>query len=150
MFSTNSITQGEQVSILWQYLLDKGAIIHFAHRTFKWTNEAKGKAAVYCVIIGFATFDTKNKRLFDYETPISKPQEIPVKNINPYLIDYDDLIITSRRTPISDVADLIFGSKPVEDGNLILSNEEKIEFVKKEPKAEKFIRRFIGAKRIYQ
>ena len=81
--STNSITQGEQVGILWQYLIDKGVKIHFAHRTFKWTNEAAGKAAVYCVIIGFALFDVKQKRLFDYETPACVPHEITVKNISP-------------------------------------------------------------------
>ena len=65
--STNSITQGEQVGVLWQYLLDKGAKIHFAHRTFKWNNEASGNAQVHVVIVGFALFDIKQKRLFDYE-----------------------------------------------------------------------------------
>ncbi len=143
--STNSITQGEQVSILWQYLLDKDVKIHFAHRTFKWTNEAKGKAAVYCVIIGFALFDTRNKRLFDYETPTAKPQEIEVKNINPYLIDYEDLIITKRSKPISDVPNIVFGNMPNDGGGLILSDEDLREFLKIEPKAEKFVKPFLGA-----
>lgn len=144
--STNSITQGEQVSVLWQYLLDNDAKIHFAHRTFKWTNEARGKAAVYCVIIGFATFDIKDKRLFDYETPTSKPQEIPVKNINPYLIDYDDLIISRRQNPISDIPEMNFGNMPLDGGNLIISTfEEKQELLEKYPNLLKYIKCFTGA-----
>lgn len=71
--STNSITQGEQVGVLWSYLLKQNIKIHFAHRTFKWSNEAKGQAAVYCVIIGFSNFDSSEKFIFDYETPKSEP-----------------------------------------------------------------------------
>ncbi|MGI8543698.1 MAG: class I SAM-dependent DNA methyltransferase [Aridibacter sp.] len=145
--STNSITQGEQVSVLWQYLLDNGVKIHFAHRTFKWTNEARGKAAVYCVIVGFAVFDTKEKRLFDYETPISEAQEIQVKNINPYLIDYDDLIISRRQNPLSNVSEMNFGNMALDGGNLIISSlEEKEEIIGKNPQSEKFIKKLIGAR----
>ena len=69
--STNSITQGEQVGVLWPDIFKRGVKIHFAHRTFQWSSEARGKAAVHCVIIGFALHDTAEKRIFDYETPQS-------------------------------------------------------------------------------
>lgn len=143
--STNSIMQGEQVGILWSYLLSQGVRIHFAHRTFKWNNEARGNATVQCVIIGFAVFDTSKKRLFDYETPASEPHEIQVKNINPYLIDYADLIIPTRRTPLCEVPNMIYGNKPVDSGNLFFTSLEKAEFIAREPRAEKFIRRIYGA-----
>ena len=144
--STNSITQGEQVGVLWQYLLDKGAKIHFAHRTFKWTNEAKGKAAVYCVVIGFALFDAKQKRLFDYETPVSEPHEIKVENINPYLVDSADLIVPRRQRPLSDIPEMNFGNMPLDGGNLIISSiEEKQELLKGNNSLDKFIKRLIGA-----
>jgi hypothetical protein len=79
--STNSITQGEQVGILWPDLLRRRVKIHFAHRTFQWSSEASGKAAVHCVIIGFALKDSSNKLIFDYENPKSEPHEIKAKNI---------------------------------------------------------------------
>lgn len=144
--STNSITQGEQVGILWEYLLSKGIKIHFAHRTFKWSNEAKGNAAVYCVIIGFGNFDIEKKYIYDYPDIKGEPVEIEAKNINPYLINQKDIIILSRNKPICNVPEIIFGSKPVDDGQLIFSDEEKIEFIKKEPEAEKFIKLLISAK----
>jgi very-short-patch-repair endonuclease len=300
--STNSITQGEQVGILWGYLLSKGVKISFAHRTFKWMNEARGKAAVFCVIIGFklkpspptpllkdegsntrstllsfrnneilkalkpyakemkkdATpsenelwqairnqklgvkfrrqhvieqfivdfycfelnlvievdgeiheeqkeYDqlrteclescglqvirfrneevlnniykvlseiqeiinkTKgnqvllpssfrrgaggeglesSSRLYEYETVTSVPQEISVENINPYLIDCDDLIIQSRSQPICDVPIIINGSIPADGGNLLLSEDERASCVEKEPKTRNWIRRYMGA-----
>lgn len=143
--STNSITQGEQAGILWQYLLDKGAKIHFAHRTFKWSNEAKGNAAVFCVVVGFALFDSKQKRLFDYETPKSESHEIEAKNINPYLIDALDTVIANRTTPINNVPTIRFGNQPIDGGNFILSDEERQEIISKKPLANKFIREFIGS-----
>lgn len=147
LVSTNSITQGEQVGILWQELFTRyGIKIHFAHRTFKWSNEAKRNAAVFCVIIGFAAYDTKNKRLFEYETPISEPHEILVNNINAYLVNSSDILISNRNKPISNIPTMMYGSKPTDDGNFILSDEEKIEFLVSEPKAEKFIKPYIGAK----
>lgn len=144
--STNSVTQGEQVSILWGFLLGKGIKIHFAHRTFKWNNEARGKAAVHCVIIGFADYDTNKKRLFDYNTPQSDSHEIECGNINPYLIDTLDLVIPTRRAPLCDVPEMIYGNKPVDDGNLFLNGaNERAEFLAKEPRAEKFVRRILGS-----
>lgn len=98
--STNSITQGEQVGVLWPDLLRRGVKIHFAHRTFQWSSEASGKAAVHCVIIGFALHDATDKRIFDYETLQSEPHEIKAKNINPYLVDAPDLVVSRRSTPL--------------------------------------------------
>lgn len=144
--STNSITQGEQVAVLWQFLLSKGIKISFAHRTFKWSNEARGKAQVFCVIIGFScNVQNEIKRLFDYETPQSEAQEILVKNINPYLVDALDIVIPSRNKPLCNVPEMIYGSKPVDDGNFFLTDEEKEELLRKEPKSEKFIQRVISA-----
>jgi hypothetical protein len=143
--STNSITQGEQVGVLWQYLLERGIKIHFAHRTFKWSNEARGNAQVYCVIIGFGAFDVPNKRLFDYEKVTAEPHEIAVKNINPYLIDFEDYVISSRSKSICDVPEIVFGNMPNDGGNLLLNEEERLKLLAKEPNAENFIRKFLGA-----
>lgn len=145
--STNSITQGEQVGILWNELMGKYSIkIHFAHRTFKWTNEAPGRAAVHCVIIGFGPYSPKRPRLWDYdETGESK--EIEVKNINPYLVDAPNIIILSRRKPISKVPEARFGSMPNDRGFLLFDDaKSKDEFIAKEPGAKKYIRHLIAAK----
>lgn len=143
--STNSITQGEQVGMLWRHLLDRGVRINFAHRTFKWDGEASGSAAVYCVIIDFALFDVTPKRLFDYRTPTSEPHELEVKTINPYLVDGANLIIPTRRTPLSAVPRILYGSKPTDEGHLLLSDEELSELLAEEPEAEKFVAPFISA-----
>ncbi|GBF54753.1 hypothetical protein N0824_02621 [Microcystis sp. 0824] len=146
LVSTNSISQGEQVGVLWQELYQKYKIkIYFAHRTFSWSNEAKGKAAVHCVIIGFGLEDIDNKRIFDYADIKGEPTERKVKNINPYLVEGSDLVILSRRKTISSVPDINFGSMPNDGGHLILSQSEKEELVKNEPDAEKWIRRYTGA-----
>jgi len=144
--STNSITQGEQVGVLWNYLLKQNIKIHFAHRTFKWSNEARGQAAVYCVIIGFSNYDVSEKFIYDYETPKSEPHLIKAKNINPYLIDTQDLIIENRNEPISHVPSISFGSMPNDDGNFLFTDEEKEEFLKREPKAKKYVKPLISAK----
>lgn len=144
--STNSIVQGEQTSILWGQMLNKYQIkIHFAHRTFKWSNEAKGNAAVYCVIIGFANYDTNNKSLFEYEDIKGEAHEIKAKNINPYLVDAKDIFIGKRRKPICNVPDISFGSMPNDGGNFLFTDEDKNEFIKQEPKSEKFFRPLISA-----
>lgn len=123
--STNSIVQGEQTSILWTHMLYKyGIKIHFAHKTFKWSNEAKGNAAVYCVIVGFANFDTNSKALFEYEDIKGEPLGIKVKNINPYLVDAKDFLIEKSSTPLCKTPKLIRGSIPYDDGNLLLSEKE--------------------------
>lgn len=145
--STNSIVQGEQTSILWGQMLNKYNIkIHFAHRTFKWRNEAKGNAAVYCVIIGFANYDTNKKSIFEYENIKGEAHELKVKNINPYLVESRDLLINNRSVPICNVPKMSFGNMPLDGGNLLLSDKEKIEFILKEPKSKKYIKPLISAK----
>ncbi len=144
--STNSIVQGEQTSILWQPMLNKYKIkIHFAHRTFKWSNEAKGNAAVFCVIVGFANYDTTNKSIFEYEDIKGEAHELKAKNINPYLVDAKDILITKRTNPLCNVPKMSFGNMPLDGGNLILSDEEKNDFLQKEPKAVKYILPLISA-----
>ena len=144
--STNSIVQGEQTALLWGQMLNRyGIKIHFAHRTFKWSNEAKGNAAVYCVIVGFANFDTTNKSIFEYENIKGEAHEVKAKNINPYLVDAKDIFIEKRRKPICNVPDISFGNMPNDGGNFLFTDEEKNDFVKHEPKAEKFIFPFISA-----
>ncbi len=144
--STNSITQGEQVGILWSLLLQKyGIKIYFAHKTFKWSNEARGKAAVYCVIIGFANFDAEKKFLYEYEDIRGEAHEMIVKNINPYLVPADDILVTRRSKPICSVPEICFGNQPIDGGNLIFSDSEKQEFLAKEPEAEKYIRPYVGS-----
>ena len=145
--STNSIVQGEQTSILWGQMLNKfGIKIHFAHRTFQWSNEAKGNAGVYCVIVGFANFDTNNKSIFEYENIKGEAHEIKAKNINAYLVDAKDIFIEKRRNSICNIPEIKFGSMPNDGGFLILTDNEKIEFLKKEPKAEKYIKHLLSAK----
>jgi len=145
--STNSITQGEQVGILWQELLTRYRIkIHFAHRTFAWSSEAKGKAAVFCVIIGFANFNIKEKLLYNYDTPKSDAHEIKVRNINPYLVDTDDVVILKRGKPICNIRAINYGSIAIDEGNLILEDDEKDNLLAKEPLAKKYIRPYTGSR----
>ncbi len=144
--STNSISQGEQVGILWNILFNQYKIkIHFAHQTFSWKNEAKGNAAVHVVIIGFANYDTNIKKLFEYESISGEPHEVNVKNINPYLFEGKDFVLISRKSPICNVQEMMNGSMPNDDGNLLLSKSEKDDFLKIEPDAEKYIKKFVGA-----
>jgi hypothetical protein len=144
--STNSIVQGEQTSILWGQMLNKYKIkIHFAHRTFKWSNEAKGNAAVYCVIVGFANYDTNNKSIFEYEDIKGEAHEIKAKNINQYLVDAKDFFITKRTSPLCSVPKMFKGSQPTDGGNFLFTGEEKNEFLAKEPKASKYIKPLISA-----
>lgn len=144
--STNSISQGEQVSILWNQLYNEYSIkIHFAHRTFKWSNEARGVAGVFVVIIGFANYNIDNKLLYEYSSPNSNPHEIKVRNINPYLVEGDDIVIKKRQLPICNVPLISFGSMPNDGGNLLLNDTQKKELLESEPKAAKFIKPLISA-----
>jgi N-6 DNA Methylase len=143
--STNSITQGEQVGVLWGWLLSQGIHINFAHRTFSWSNEAKGNAAVHCVIIGFGLEERPNKLIYEYEDIKGEPHPVAANNINPYLVDAPNVALSKTRSPVCDVPDLINGSKPTDGGNLILSTEEKTALILAEPAAEKWIRPFLGA-----
>ena len=145
--STNSICQGQQVEILWGSLLKQGIEIHFAHRTFQWTSQAAGKAAVHCIIVGFRQKPQmpSEKNLYDYPDIKGEPVKHAAANINPYLIDAPDLIIAKRSRPIHCEPDMVNGSKPTEGGNLILSTDEKDSLIAAEPLAEQYIRPFIGA-----
>jgi hypothetical protein len=146
LVSTNSIVQGLQTGILWNQMLNIYDVkIHFAHRTFKWNNEAKGNAAVYCVIIGFANFDIKLKYLFDYNDVNGEPQRIEVKNINPYLVDSRDIFVERKQNPICNIPGMYFGNMPADGGELLFSTIEKNDFLKKEPNAEKYFKKFIGS-----
>ncbi len=163
--STNSITQGEQAGLLWTPLFQRfGIKIHFGHRTFAWQSEARGKAHVHVVIIGFAAFDTQKKYLFEYEAgegsddgdsslvreePPERENKIVVtavgKNISPYLIEGSDLAIMSRSKPLCDVPEMGIGNKPIDDGNYLFTPEEKADFLKLEPSARKYFQRWIGS-----
>jgi hypothetical protein len=144
--STNSIVQGLQTSILWRQMLNKYNIkIHYAHRTFKWSNEAKGNAAVYCVIVGFANYDTLNKSLFEYEDIKGEAHEIKAKNINPYLVDAKDIFIDKKSNPICNIPEMNFGNMPADGGEFLFTTEEKNEFLAKEPNAENYFKPFISA-----
>ncbi|MCB1194207.1 MAG: class I SAM-dependent DNA methyltransferase [Leptospiraceae bacterium] len=145
--STNSISQGEQVGILWNELFGKYNIkIHFAHKTFKWTNEAKGQAAVYVVIISFANYDIDEKYIYEYETIKSEPHEVKANNINPYLVEGNDLVILKRREPLCDVPKIIFGNMPNDGGHFLFTEEERINFLNIEPNANKFFKEFLSAR----
>ena len=143
--STNSITQGEQVAVLWGELLRQGVKLHFAHRTFQWSNDAPGEAAVHCVIVGFALHDAASKTIFDYSDIKGEPHAVAAANINPYLVDAPDVLLESRRTPICAVPEIVFGSMPNDGGHLLLSDAEKKELLTKEPAAKKWLRPFLGA-----
>ena len=140
LVSTNSVTQGEAVANLWKPLFDAGVHIDFAHRTFIWDSEAKVKAHVHCVIVGFSTApNTKPKVLFTGDRP-----QI-VNNINGYLIDAESVFVESRKKPVSDVPDIGIGNMPLDGGNYLFTEEEKAEFIAIEPASEKWFRPWIGS-----
>ena len=144
--STNSICQGEQVGLLWRPLLDRcGIRINFAHRTFKWSNEARGKAAVHCVIIGFAAHDAPTKTIYDYETLAGEPHAVAARNINPYLIDAPDILLQNRDTPVCLMPGMRFGSMPRDGGNLLFTQAEYEAFLVTEPRAKPYIHPYVGS-----
>lgn len=144
--STNSISQGEQVGILWNELFNNYKIkILFAHRTFSWSNEARGNAAVHVVIIGFANYDIDEKRIFEYEYIKGEPHEVAAKNINPYLVEGKDIIIPKRKKAICNVPEISFGSMPNDGGGLLFNDNEKEEFILLEPGSETFIKPLLSA-----
>lgn len=144
--STNSITQGEQVGILWRSLMRRNPVyIFFAHRTFRWTSEARGKAAVYCVIIGFAATDEGSKTIFEYDSPDGEPHATPASRINAYLVDAPWTLLDNRSTNLCGMPEMKYGSKPTDDGNFLFTDEEKAEFLAAEPGAAPFVKPFISA-----
>ena len=128
-----------------QNLMDKGIEIFFCHRTFQWSNEARGVAGVHCIILGFSCSTVNSKAIYDYETPKGEPTKTVVKHINPYLVDADDIFIFSRTKPLQDSTPLIsYGSMPIDNGCLILSEEERNEILIEDAKNAVFIREYTG------
>ena len=164
--STNSICQGEQAATLWPPLLATGLKIAFAHRTFQWMSEARGKAHVHVVIVGFAMFDPPNKKITEYSDDAEHPVTTPARNIGPYLVDGSDVVAKPRTGPICDVPPIVFGSMPNEakpkrkdlEGKvspeeleqrlrdqLLLHVEDRKALLAKEPGAAKWLRRIYGS-----
>ncbi len=143
--STNSITQGEQPGILWPSMLAMGVHITFAHRTFQWRNEAKGVAAVHCVIVGFSKSKPVKKVIYDYLEIRGEPQVVLAQNINPYLVDAPDIVLQNRTNPICNVPKIGIGNKPIDGGYYLFTTDEMEEFIKKEPKSKSLFRRWIGS-----
>jgi len=140
LVSTNSVSQGESVAILWKPLFEDGVHIDFAHRTFRWDSEASIKAHVHCVIIGFSIAPFyKAKVIYSAERPLI------VDNINAYLVDADNVFVESRTNPLCDIPKIGIGNKPIDGGFYLFTEEEKNEFIKKEPQAEKWFRPWIGS-----
>lgn len=137
--TTNSITQGEQVALLWPLVLSKGQEIDFAYQSFKWTNNAKGNAGVAVVIIGIRNNDSTDKFLYNQNLKQS------VKNISPYLANTSNVYVIPRNKTLSKLSPMIKGSSPGDNGNLLLDQEEKDKIISKNPITAKFIKRYIGA-----
>jgi hypothetical protein len=151
--STNSISQGEQVGVLWRGLRKRYTLhIHFAHRSFAWVSEARGKAHVHVVIIGFAAFDRPDKVIFEYAHSKAEPLRVAATRINPYLADAVDVLLFKRGKPLCVVPEISYGSMANDRrktdkglGNLILDRENRAEIVSETPEIEPFIRPFIGS-----
>lgn len=139
--STNSICQGEQVALLWEHILKDGLEIKFAYTSFKWKNNAKSNAGVTCAIIGVA-----NKRMIQSKTIYSENTAKTVSNINAYLLEGENIYISKRYTPMSCLPSMDYGCKAVDDGNLILSAQEKEDFCAKYPQYEGLIKTLKGSK----
>lgn len=149
--STNSITQGEQVGILWSELINRYNVkINFAHRTFGWSNDAKGNAAVHVVIIGFACVDTSIKRIFEYSDIKAEPHEIRVSKINPYLVEGKNVFLKRRTEPVCNVPKIGKGNQPTDGGFLLLTKQEKEALVSNEPQSIPYVKKFLGAQEFLQ
>lgn len=144
--STNSVCQGEQVPLLWPVLIEVlGMRIRFAHRTFRWRNEARGQAAVHCIIVGLTRGQPSACRLFDYADPGAEPHELAASRINPYLIEGPDVIVSKRTVPITPRPQMRCGSKPSDGGNLLLDRAERDAILAQWPATAEWIRPYIGA-----
>ncbi|MBO7121697.1 MAG: class I SAM-dependent DNA methyltransferase [Treponema sp.] len=144
LVSTNSITQGEQVAVLWKPLFEQHEVqLDFAWRTFRWDSESTEKAHVHCVIVGFSNKDSNQKQKIIFD---ENGNSQIVTNINGYLLDAPTIFIDKNSKPLCDVPPMIRGSSPIDDGNFILTIEEKEEYIKKEPQGEKFLRPFMMGK----
>lgn len=141
--TTNSIVQGEQPGILWHDLFSRGVVINFAHRTFVWSNEAKGIAHVHVVIIGFSHAPKPTKFIYHYEK--NEPLYVKAKNINSYLLDAPEITLQTRGRPFFGMPEMFKGSQPTDGGNLLLSPDEAKKLIAKYPQAEKWVKPFVGA-----
>ena len=137
--STNSITQGEQVSILWNFLSSKNITIDFAYKSFVWNSEAKNNAKVHCVIIGFSEKNNKTKTLFNNDSKQF------VSSISPYLTEGDMIFVGRTNRPLAPVESITKGCQPTDGGNLIIEEEDYEGFINQEPQAQKYIKRLYGA-----
>lgn len=146
--STNSITQGEQVGVLWGWLLAQGVTVHFAHRTFNWSNEAKGNAAVHCVIVGFELNDRAGKVIYEYDDIKGEPHAVPAQHINPYLVDAPDVLLASVKRPTNGVPELVYGSFALDDGHYTLDESTKDSLKSKDPRIAEFVRPFVGGEEL--
>ena len=142
--STNSICQGEQVANIWEPIFKLGFHIDFAFDTFRWKNEAAGQAHVFVVIVGFSK-QQNEKTLFHHVSPDSKPEILRPSNINAYLSDAPDAFVWNRSRPINDVPPIGIGNKPIDGGNYLFTKDEMIEFLSKEPEAEKYFHPWLGS-----
>ena len=147
LVSTNSICQGEQVGVLWPYLLAQGVQIRFAHRTFQWSNEGRGVAAVHCIIVGFGLQAAAQPVLFDYSANIQADEgvRLEVERINPYLVQGPNVVLARRSQPLCAVPAMGIGNKPIDNGNYLFTPEEKAAFLQQEPGAAPYFRRWLGA-----
>ena len=143
--STNSICQGDQVATLWDPLMTRGLVINFAHQTFQWSNEAKNKAAVYCIIIGFSYRVYQLKKLFIYPNINAQPNEFSCDCINPYLMPSKNIIIKAESKALSAPLDMVYGNMPRDGGYLIVEPEDYDELVSSTPEAIPYIRKLLGA-----
>lgn len=141
--ATNSICQGEQVSLLWKELYRRHLKIDFCYRAFKWNNEAKNKAAVFCVIIGFSHESINTVKII-YDSY----HQVEVSHISPYLVEGQTTFVESRSTPLCSVPDLGIGNKPIDDGNYLFYEQEMLDFLKNEPQAKQYFRIWIGSKEL--
>lgn len=119
--------------------------IHFAHRTFSWNNEARGKAAVHCVIVGFGLGEVAGKTIYEYADIHGEPHAVVAANINPYLVDAPNVVAEGRMTALCPVKPIVNGSIPADGGNLILEPADRDELIANEPEAARWIRPYLGA-----
>lgn len=142
--STNSIVQGEQVAVLWKYLLDEcKGYINFAHQTFKWSNEGKGVAAVHCVIVGYSLINRQEKTIFTYANIDGEPTPNKAKNINGYLFNGENVFFDKTKKQISGELPMDYGSMPNDGGHLLMSDDEYHALIRTQPLAKKYIKPFM-------
>ena len=141
--ATNSISQGEQVAVLWTPLLKQGLQIRFAHRSFRWSNEGKGNAAVHCVILGFGLRAPQGCLIFDHKAKLGEAVGKAVQQINGYLIDAKPILLIRRPHAICESPVFTRGSQPSDGGNLLLSDVEKVAFLDAEPEAAQWVRPYL-------